>query len=519
MNRPIFGGQFRAWGFLIQSVMLNRPGFSQTQIEMVTLDQLVPKDHLLRKIEAAIDFSFIHDRVAGLYCPDNGRPPLDPTLMFKALFIGYLFGVRSERQLVREIEVNVAYRWFLRLGLTDAVFDASTLSQNRRRRFNDTSVAQDIFDAIVQQALHRGFVEGRVLYTNSTHLKANANKNKYDLEVVAKSRADYWSALDAAIDADRAAHGKPPQKPREREPEEKETKVSRTDPESGYMVRDGKPKGFFYLDHRTVDGAFGIITDTFATPANVHDSIVYLSRLDRQKEKFDLGVQAVGLDAGYATAGIAKGLEEREIAGVVGYRNPTAPKPGMMRKSAFTYDQASDGYRCPQGELLTYAATDRSGYRHYRVRPGALPRLPAARFVHRQRQSRTHHHPSCLAGRARAKRRQPTDTLGQTDLQATQGNGGAIVRRRQAAIWPPLRALPRPGPRLMPVPAGRRRTEYQENRPDPRRKGRSSGRLTGPTRDQTSKTKHRSPSKQNPAKILTGFVSGLGGLAAALLFP
>ena len=146
----------------------------------------------------------------GFIAPTIANKPLDPTLMFKALFIGYLFGVRSERQLVREIEVNVAYRWFLRLGLTDAVFDASTLSQNRRRKFNDTSVAQDIFDAIVQQALHRGFVEGRVLYTNSTHLKANANKNKYDLEVVAKSRADYWSALDAAIDANHAAHGKPP---------------------------------------------------------------------------------------------------------------------------------------------------------------------------------------------------------------------------------------------------------------------------------------------------------------------
>ena len=113
--------------------MVDRPGFSQTQIEMVTLDQLVPKDHLLRKIDAAVDFSFTHDRVAQLYCPDNGRPPLDPTRMFKALFIGYLFGVRSERQFVREIEVNVAYRWFLRMGLTEAVFDASTLSQNRRR--------------------------------------------------------------------------------------------------------------------------------------------------------------------------------------------------------------------------------------------------------------------------------------------------------------------------------------------------------------------------------------------------
>lgn len=127
---------------------------------MVTLDGLVPKDHLLRKIEAAIDFTFIHERVEGLYCPDNGRPALDPTLMFKALFVGYLFGIRSERQLVREIEVNVAYRWFLGLRLTDAVFDASTLSQNRRRRFNDTSVAQDIFDAIVEQAMRAALVDG-----------------------------------------------------------------------------------------------------------------------------------------------------------------------------------------------------------------------------------------------------------------------------------------------------------------------------------------------------------------------
>ena len=230
--------------------MLKKPPPQQTAFELVSLERLVPPDHLLRKIDAVIDFSFIHDRVSGLYCADNGRPPLDPTMMFKALFLGYLFGVRSERQLVREIEVNVAYRWFLRLNLTDPVFDASTLSQNRRRRFNDTSVAQDIFDEIVSQAIGHGLVDGTVLYTDSTHLKANANKNKYDLATVAKSRSDYWDELDAAIEDDRALHGKKPLKAKERLPVEKETKVSRTDPESGYMVRDGKPKGFFYLDHR-----------------------------------------------------------------------------------------------------------------------------------------------------------------------------------------------------------------------------------------------------------------------------
>lgn len=358
--------------------MLKTPSPEQTALEIVTLEALVPKDHLLRRIEAVIDFSFIHDLVAPLYCPDNGRPALDPTLMFKALFVGYLFGVRSERRLVEEIAVNVAYRWFLRLKLTDAVFDASTLSQNRRRRFNGTDVAQAIFDRIVEQAVRGGLVDGAVLYTDSTHLKASANKGKYDLATIAKSRADYWDDLDAAIDADRAAHGRKPMKARPRQPVEKETKVSRTDPEAGYMVREGKPKGFFYLDHRTVDGKLGIVTDTFATPANVHDSIVYLSRLDRQRARFGFDVKAVGLDAGYATAAIARGLEERAIVAVTGYRNPTPPRPGMMRKSAFVHEAEADGYRCPNGQVLAYAATDRSGYRHYTSDPaicGACPLL------------------------------------------------------------------------------------------------------------------------------------------------
>jgi transposase len=356
--------------------MLKKPAPEQTALEMVTLEGLVPKDHLLRKIDAVIDFSFIHDLVADLYCPDNGRPALDPVLMFKALFIGYLFGVRSERQLVREIEVNLAYRWFLRLKLTDAVFDASTLSQNRRRRYRDSTVAQDIFDRIVEQAIGLGLVDGTVLYTDSTHLKANANKNRFDKVVVAKSRADYWEALDQAIEADRLAHGKTPLKPKERTPVEKETKISRTDPEAGYMVRDGKPKGFFYLDHRTVDGRCGIITDTFATPANVHDSVVYLGRLDRQRQRFDLDVRAVGLDAGYATAGIAHGLEERTILGVTGYRNPTPPRTGMMRKKVFVHEPEADGYRCPQGQLLAYSTTDRNGYRQYKSDPARCRSCP-----------------------------------------------------------------------------------------------------------------------------------------------
>jgi transposase len=266
---------------------------------------------LLRKIDRVVEFGFIHDRVKHLYCENNGRPALEPVVLFKLLLLGYLYGVRSERQLMREVEVNVAYRWFLGLRLRDKVPDASTLSQNRRRRFSESTIYQEIFDEIVELAVAKGLASGKVLYTDSTHLKASANKNKYDLAEVRVKPAEYLQSLEEAITEDRAAHGKAPLKDKPMEEQPRQIKVSRTDPDSGYMVRDGKPKGFFYLDHRTVDGRHAIITDTYATPATVHDSVPYLGRLDRQRERFGFQIRAAGVDAGYATAAVARGLEER----------------------------------------------------------------------------------------------------------------------------------------------------------------------------------------------------------------
>jgi hypothetical protein len=159
------------------------------------------------------------------------------------------------------------------------------------------------------------------------------------------------------------------------EPEIKETKISRTDPDAGYMVRDGKPKGFFYLDHRTVDGRHAIITDSHVTPASLHDSIPYLGRLDRQRERFGFDVRAVGLDAGYDTAGIAHGLEERSILGVIG-RHAPAGRPGLLRKRDFLYEPDGDGYRCPSGQFLTWRTTNREGYREYRSNPAICRSCP-----------------------------------------------------------------------------------------------------------------------------------------------
>jgi len=355
--------------------MLKKPELQQHELEWVSIEALVPENHLLRKVGQVVDFSFIRDRVKHLYSEDNGRPALDPVVLFKLLLLGYLYGVRSERQLMREVEVNVAYRWFLGLKLRDKVPDASTLSQNRRRRFSESTIYQEIFDEIVLLAVNKGLASGAVLYTDSTHLKANANKNKYDLASVEVKPQEYLQALEAAISEDRAAHGKAPLKATESEPETKEIKVSRTDKDSGYMVRDGKPKGFFYLDHRTVDGRHAIITDTHVTPANVHDSVPYLGRLDRQRERFNFSVRAVGVDAGYAAAAITQGLEERSIYGVIGYRMPTH-RDGYFYKREYRYDEKLDVYICPNGQLLSYRTTNREGYRQYHSDPDQCRNCP-----------------------------------------------------------------------------------------------------------------------------------------------
>jgi transposase len=182
----------------------------QQEWEFVCIEELVPQDHLLRKINQYIDFSFISEKVKDYYCKDNGRPPIDPVMLFKMMFIGYLYGIRSERQLEKEISGNVYYRWFLGLGLKDKVPDHSTISFNRHRRFQGTSIFQDIFDEIVELAMRHRMIGGRILFTDSTHLKANANKMKFTSEKVEASVRSYLEELDQAIAQDREEHGKKP---------------------------------------------------------------------------------------------------------------------------------------------------------------------------------------------------------------------------------------------------------------------------------------------------------------------
>lgn len=349
--------------------MLHTRTHGQSHFEMVNIEDLVDKNHLLRKVAATINFSFIIEKVRDLYCPDNGRPSVDPVMLFKMLLIGYLFGVPSETRLVEEIKHNIAYRWFLGLGLTDKVPSAAAIWQNRRRRWRDSTIFQEIFDEIVRQGVQAGLIDGRVLFTDSTLIKANANKKRYLLQQVPESTKAYLGELDRAIEEDREVHGKKTlARRKEVAPKTREVKISTTDPDSGYIHREGKPECFGYSEHRTVDRTCNMVIDVHVTPANVHDSVPYTDRMDRITRTFGFEVEAVALDSGYNTAPIAHYLVRRGIFGVFGHRR-FHTKKNLFRKTDFKYDPDHDVYRCPNDQLLVYRTTNREGYREYRSNP------------------------------------------------------------------------------------------------------------------------------------------------------
>jgi transposase len=144
------------------------------QLEMLTIDQLVPKDHLVRKIESTIDFSFIYPLVENLYSGIS-RPNIDPVVLFKMVFIQYIFGIRSMRQTIKEIETNMAYRWFLGFGFYTEVPHFSTFGKNYERRYHETGVFEDIFYHILKEIMDRGLLSADHVFVDSTHVKASAN--------------------------------------------------------------------------------------------------------------------------------------------------------------------------------------------------------------------------------------------------------------------------------------------------------------------------------------------------------
>ena len=341
------------------------------QIQMFCMDDMVPQDHLLRLIDKAIDWSFIYDLVKDRYSPDNGRPGIDPVMLIKIPFIQYLYGIKSMRQTIKDIEVNIAYRWFLGLEMMDKVPHFSTFGKNYTRRFKDTDLFEQIFSHILQECYKFKLIDPSEVFVDATHVKARANNKKVQKRIAREETLFFEELLEKEINKDREAHGKRPLKKKDDDTNtpsgpsggknEKTVKASTSDPESGWF-RKGEHKNVFAYTVQTACDKNGWILGYSVHPGNLHDSRTFKSLYDKLKGS---GIETLIADAGYKTPGIAKLLIDDGIKPLLPYKRPMT-KEGYFKKYEYVYDEYYDCYICPNNQILSYRTTNRDGYREYK---------------------------------------------------------------------------------------------------------------------------------------------------------
>lgn len=370
--------------------MITKNASNKGQMQIVSLDQLVPENHILRKIEGTVDFSFIYDLVEEKYSSDNGRPSIDPVMLIKIPIIQYMFGIKSMRQTIKDIEVNVAYRWFLGLDFFDPVPHFSTFGKNYKRRFEGTDLFEQIFANILMQCMKYDLVDPSTVFVDATHVKAAANRKKAKRVLVAKKASRFYDEqLKSEINADREAHGKKPLRDRDEYDDNdndngndsdspsaqsrnlKEKKESTTDPESGWFHKGEHKEVFAYAVEAACD-RHGWILGYSIHPGNEHDSKTFPAIYDKIK-KFNPSV--IVADAGYKTPAIAKMLIDDGITPVFPYKAPMTKK-GFFRKYEYVYDEYFDCYICPNNQILKYTTTNRDGYRQYKSDHGICESCP-----------------------------------------------------------------------------------------------------------------------------------------------
>ena len=304
--------------------MLKQRREKQQQMEIVIMEQMVPEDHFLRKVDRAVDFSFIYDLCAPLYCADNGRPAIDPEILFRMLFVGYLYGIKSEARLEEEVNYNIAYKWFCGLELTQKAPDATTIRQNRLA-VRDGNIAEQIFNAKMRQCVE-GLVGGGIAYGFDARIRLREQTG---------TKRSWWrlrSRRGISCRTGRAGGsgpGRTGEKPFERDDDAhrgggRASRMSTTDLRR--PAKPGETRRVLFTGggqrHRTVDNKRNVIVNVHVEPANIND-VTLPEILDEIRNRIGQAARYMGLDAGYHNAGIAH-LLERGRGDTRGNRLPAA---------------------------------------------------------------------------------------------------------------------------------------------------------------------------------------------------
>jgi len=312
------------------------------------LEEMVPADHLLRKVDAVLDLSWLRSELAPHYS-HLGCPSVDPELLVRMLLVGYCYSIRSERRLCQEVKMNLAYRWFCRLGLEDTVPHHSTFSVNRLGRFRASDILRTVFEEVVCRCMTAGLVGGEGFAVDASVIEADASRfQRVEASVVDWTDAqrarrpveEYLAALDSDT---------PPINPKQ-----PPKALSPSDPAAAWTKRGRHKVMFGYSVNYLIDMESAVIVDVEATPTRISKEVdVAQTMIERVAERFALKPKHVAGDVAYGTSGMLGWLVDQEIDPHIPVWDQTkVAAKGKFTRADFSYDRKRDRYICPAGKAL-----------------------------------------------------------------------------------------------------------------------------------------------------------------------
>ena len=300
-------------------------------------DSIIPKDHILKKIDKIIDFNLIRKITEPCYSSNNGRPSIDPELFFRMLLIAYLYGIFSDRQLCKEIRFNIAYRWFCKLGLANKIPDHSSLTRIRDRL--GINIFKEIFLNIIAQCKKLGLIKGIRVMTDGTLFQANASLD---------SMIPRDKIVEHDLETNKIVPGIKPPKARKIN---NKTYISNTDPDASLAFKHGTVRSLKYKNHLTIDADSRVILDTTITTGSTHESQVYLDRVAAIEKEISIKIQTAIADRAYGSGNIIQKLLDQNIKPNIPLFSGNSGKRDLVQEGFF-YNQEHNYYICSQGEIL-----------------------------------------------------------------------------------------------------------------------------------------------------------------------
>ncbi len=337
-------------------LMMGHHSRSESLFYYFRLEDQVPENHLLRLIDRHISFDFVRAKLKDSYS-DTGRPSIDPELLLRMLLVGYLYGVTSERKLVEELGMHLAWRWFTGLGFDQEIPHHSTFSKNRHGRFQESKLFRKLFEEIVARCVEAGLVRGEHMSVDGSFIQANAGHQsrvpREQLVEVAKVNRTVRQYL-AELEQENPVEPPVPQ----------QEQVSTTDPDSTYATKGG-PARLGYYDNYLVDNASCVIVGVQATPARLsQESAAARDMIERYRERYGYLPQTLAADNTYGNGELLHWLDDRGIAPYIRVKESPAPKTGLYGIDQFTFVPEDNGYICPAGKPLKYVGINQRNRTH-----------------------------------------------------------------------------------------------------------------------------------------------------------